>query len=210
MIGEDAPHHGAGTHHDVPAQLGARQDDDAGTEPAPGPDVHRHVGRPLGVHHLVGVLIAVVLVGDVHVRSGVHVVTDLQVEMTDDVTAAADHAAVTDPHHRVGDHALARDHAGRDAHVGSDQRVAPDPDPLLPEDGPGRERQAAPVAERTEPVGHHVAGTNGPVAVHPVPAGVDGRVDQAVAAESAPGRHAPRARETIDDGGERPGPIVRS
>ena len=67
--------------------------------------------RPLGVDDLVGVLVAVVLVGDVDVGTGVDVVADLDLEVTDDVAAPADHAPVADAHHRVGDHLLAGHHA---------------------------------------------------------------------------------------------------
>jgi hypothetical protein len=103
------------------------------------------------VDDLARILVAMVLIGDVDVGAGMDVVSDLHVEVADDVTAAADHAPITDPDHRIGDHALARHHACRNAHVGTDQRVLPDGDPLLPEDRSGREGQTAPFTECAEP-----------------------------------------------------------
>jgi hypothetical protein len=41
------------------------------------------------VDDLVGILVAVVLIGDVDVGAGVDVVTDLDIEVADDVAAAA-------------------------------------------------------------------------------------------------------------------------
>jgi hypothetical protein len=64
------------------------------------------------VDDLVGILVTVVLIGDVDVGAGVDVVTDLDVEVADDVTASADHAAVADADHRIGDHVLVGHHAG--------------------------------------------------------------------------------------------------
>jgi hypothetical protein len=124
--------------------------------------------------HVVGVLVPVVLVGDVDVGTGVDVVTDVDLVVADDVAPPSDHAPVTDADHRVGDHGLPRDHAGRDAHVGSDQGVAADGDPPLAEDGPRREGQAAAGAERAEAGPEPVVGTDGAVPGQPVPAGVDG------------------------------------
>ena len=60
---------------------------------------------------LVGILVAVVLIGDVDVGAGVDVITDLDIEVADDVAAAADHAAVADADHRIGDHVLVGHHA---------------------------------------------------------------------------------------------------
>jgi hypothetical protein len=121
----------------------------------------------------------VVLIGDVDVGAGVDVVADLEIEVTDDMAAAPDHAPVADAHHRIGDHALPRHHPGRDAHMGADQRVPTDPDPLFAEDGPGRKGQAAPIAECTEPIGQHVTGADSSMRGQPVPAGMDGGIDPA-------------------------------
>ena len=57
--------------------------------------------------------VAVVLVGDVDVRAGEHVVPDHQRVMRDDVAAPADHAAVPDPQHRHRAEVLAGHHPGR-------------------------------------------------------------------------------------------------
>ena len=131
--------------------------------------------------HLVGVLIAVVLIGDVDVGTGLDVAADVDGEVTDDVAPAADHGAIADADHRVGDHLLSRDHAGRQADVGTDQAVLADVDPLLAEDGSRREGQAAAAAERAELVGQGVARTSGSVADHPVPSPMDQGVEEAVA-----------------------------
>ncbi len=203
-------HHGAGRHHHVATEFGAGQDDHTGAEPAAVADDHRDVVGPLDVDDLVGVLVAVVLVGDVHVGAGLDVAADVDLEVADDVAPPADHGAVADPHHRVGHHRLPRDHAGRQAHVGADQGVLADPDPLLTEDGPGREGQAAALAERTEAVGQTVAGTGGAVADDPVPPGVDERVEPPVAESSeVAGGRAPRVRRppeatrTVSGGADR-------
>jgi hypothetical protein len=124
--------------------------------------------------------VAMVLVRDVDVRSGVHVVPDLEVEVSDDVAATADHAAVTDPHHRVRDHLLARNHPGRDADVGADQRVLADSDPTLAEDCTDREGQTAALPEEAEPAGQPVTGTHCAVSCDPLPGEVDESVDGAV------------------------------
>jgi hypothetical protein len=176
MVGKGAPHDGAGTHHHVPTQAASRKDHHPGTQPAAGADADRVVTRPLEVDGFVGVLVAVVLVGDVHVGTGVDVVADVDLEVADDVAAASDHAAIADTHHRIGDHRLSRHHPGRDAHVRADQGVLAEVDPPLAEDRTGREGQAAPRTEGSEPVGQPVVGASGPVAGHPVPAGMDGGI----------------------------------
>jgi hypothetical protein len=106
---------------------------------------------PLGVDDLVGIGVAVVLVGDVHVWPGMDVIADVDLKVSDDVAVPSDHAPVADPHHGIGDHLLAGHHAGRDAHVGADQGVPSDMDPPLAEHRPGWEGQAAPAPEGTEP-----------------------------------------------------------
>jgi len=129
------------------------------------------------VNHLVGILVAVVLVGDVDVGTGVDVVPHLDLEVAHDVAAPPDHAPVTDADHRIGDHLLARDHAGRDAHVGSDQGVTTDVDPPLTEDGPGGKGQAAAGSEGPEPGCQPVAGSDGAVCRRPGPHGIDQRAE---------------------------------
>lgn len=112
MIRKGAPHHRTGADDDVLPERRARKDDDTGTDPTSRADDHRVVAGPLGVHDLLRILIAVVLVGDVDVGARVHVVTDVHLEVADDVAPSADHAAVTNSHDRIGDHLLARHHAG--------------------------------------------------------------------------------------------------
>jgi hypothetical protein len=129
------------------------------------------------VDDLVGVLVPVVLVGDVDVGTGVDVVPDLHVEVADDVTPPADHAPVADTDDRIGDHLLPRHHPGRNAHVGPDEGVGPDGYPLLAEGRSGRKGQTTSRAEASEPPGRGVAGTGGPVFGQPAPTGVNGGID---------------------------------
>jgi hypothetical protein len=121
----------------------------------------------------VGILVAVVLVGDVDVRAGMDVVADLHLEVADDVAPPPDHAPITDTHHRVGDHVLTRDHAGRDAHVGTDQGVPTHSDPTLTEDRPGGEGEAAASTKPAESGSQAIVGPGRSVAGHPVPSAVD-------------------------------------
>ncbi len=203
VVGEGAAYDRPGPHHDVPAQHGAGQDHDTGPEPAAVADDDRHVVGPLHVDHLVGVLVTVVLIGDVDVRTGLHVTADLDREVTHDVAAPADHGAVTDPDDGVGHHLLARHHAGGQAHVRADEGVLTDADPLLAEDGARRERQAAAPAEGAEPVGQPVTRSGGAVAGHPVPTGVDDRVEEAVpTGTQVPRRVGHRTRRDRRPGGD--------
>jgi hypothetical protein len=112
MVGKGAPHYRSGTHDHVLAERGARKDGHAGTDPTTTADDHRDVVGPLGVHDFVRILIAMVLVGDVDVRARVDIITDVHLEVTDDVAPPSDHAAVADSHDGIGDHVLARHHAG--------------------------------------------------------------------------------------------------
>ncbi len=186
MIGKSASHHRSGTDDHVLPELGSREDDHAGAEPTTAADDHRDVAGPLGVHHLVGILIAVVLVGDVDVRARVDVITDVHLEVADDVAPPPDHAAVADPHHGIGDHVLARHHAGRDADIGSDQRVPSQVDPAFTEDGPRWEGQAAAGAEAPEAGGQAIVRPGGAVPGRPLPAGMDESVEPP--ATVSPGR----------------------
>jgi hypothetical protein len=139
------------------------------------------------MHDLTRIGVAVVLVGDVDVGTGVHVVADLEVEMTDDVAAPTDHAAVADADDGIGDHPLSRDHAGGDAHVRPDQGVLPDADPALAEDGAGREREAGPRSEGAEPAGQVVAGAHRSLPTDRFPDGVHQAVGQPVTETWPPG-----------------------
>lgn len=178
MVGEGATDDGAGAHHHVPSETRPRQNHDAGAEPTPVTDVHGDIIRPLGVHHSIGVRIPVVLVGDIDVWPSVDVVTDLEVEVADDVATPADHAAITDAHHRIGDHLLPRNHPRRDAHIRTHQRVSTNADPALTEDGAGRKGQAAARPKGPEPAGELVAGPDRTVLAHPSPGAVDETVDR--------------------------------
>ncbi len=192
VVGEVAADHRTGTDHHVAAEGGPREDHDPGPDPAPVADPDRDVVRPLRVHDLVGVLVAMVLVGDVDVRAGVDVVADLDREVTHDVAAPADHAAVADPDHRVGDHLLARHHPCREAHVRPHQGVAPDVDPPLAEERTLRKGQTAALAEGSESPCRHVARADGTVAGHPLPGGVHQPVGQTVAPTGATPGHRSR------------------
>jgi CheY-like chemotaxis protein len=63
-VGDHAPDHRAGRDHHVPADLRAGQDDRAGAEPRAAADADRAVHRELAADRDVGVLVAVVLVGE--------------------------------------------------------------------------------------------------------------------------------------------------
>ncbi len=147
------------------------------------------------MHNLVRVLVAVVLVGDVHVGPGVDVVSDLQLEVADNVAAAADHAPVADTHDGVGDHLLSGHHAGGDAHMGSDQGVATQVYPLLAEECPRRKGETGAGAEGAEPGGHTVTGSDGASPGRPAPSGVDQRTEPAAAHGTIGGRE-PRVPRT--------------
>ena len=97
------------------------------------------------------VLVAVVLVGDVHVVARPDVVADLDRQVADDAAPLADEAAVADRDHRVAHRDLTGDHPGRQAHVRADQRALPDVDVLLVEDRDRREADDAALAEPAEP-----------------------------------------------------------
>ena len=133
-----------------------------GPQPAPRADPHRRLGRPLPADRLHRILVAVVLVGDVDVGTGLDVVTDLDLPMPDDVRAPPDEAAAADGHHRVGRHHLAGRHPGREAGVGPDHRLVPDLDVVLVVDGPLGEEDAGaadPSARTDDP-----RGSSGPMA----------------------------------------------
>jgi hypothetical protein len=180
VVGERATDDGTRAHDHVPSETSPRKDDHPGSEPAPVADAHGNVARPLGVHHGIGIRVAVVLIGHVDVGAGVHVVTDLEVEVPHDVAPPADHAPVADADDRIGDHLLAGHHAGGDAHVRTDQRVRTDADPALAEDGARREGQTAALPEGPEPSGEMIAGPDRPLPADPSPGEVDETVHRAV------------------------------
>jgi hypothetical protein len=143
VIGERTPHDGSGAHHDVPSEHRPREYHHTGSQPTAAADPYRDIAWPLGMHNLVRILIAMVLIGDVHVGSGVDIVADLHLEMPDDMTAPTDHASITDPHHRIGHHRLPRHHAGRNARVRADESVGTYLYPAFAEHRPWRECEAA-------------------------------------------------------------------
>ena len=69
------------------------------------------------------VLVAVVLVGDVHVVAGPHVVVDLDRQVADDPAAPTDQAAVADAHDGIGDALLTGHHPGRQRDLRPDHRA---------------------------------------------------------------------------------------
>jgi hypothetical protein len=100
VVGEVAPHDGAGADHRVPAEARARQDDRAGAQPRARADLDGVLGGPLPPDRGVGIGVDVVLVGHVAVRSGDHVVADDDRAVGDEVAPAPDEAALADPQHR--------------------------------------------------------------------------------------------------------------
>ncbi len=103
--------------------------------PEPRPVADRHGTLR---HHLLGdrqvrVGVAVVLIGDVDVVTGPHVVADHDLQVADDATPLADQASVTDRDHRIAHHLLARHHARRQGDLRSEHRALADVDVLLVE-----------------------------------------------------------------------------
>ena len=96
------------------------------------------------------VLVAVVLIGDVDVVAGPHVVADVDAEVADDATALADQASIADAHDRIGEARLARHHAGRERDLRADHRALADVDVPLVEDGVVREADDAARTEAAE------------------------------------------------------------
>jgi hypothetical protein len=92
----------------------------------------------------------VVLVGDVDIRPGPDIVADLDVLVSHDVAAPADHAAVADAQDRVRAKVVPGQHPGRHRDLLGDQRVRADRDPLFAEDRPEREGHDRPGSEFAE------------------------------------------------------------
>ena len=183
---------------------GARQHDRPGAQPAAGPDLHRGVVRHLPPDGLVQVLVAVVLVGDVDVRAGEHVVPDDQRLVGHEVTAPADHAAVPDAQHGDGAEILAGNHPGRQGHQGADQRTRADRDRPLAEHRPGREGRHRSGAERGEPPAgrgvrrDHPGALGGlPAPVHQPPAELLHGLAWAASWPQAPSISRPRVSRTV-------------
>ena len=92
-----------------------------------------------------------VLVGDVDVVAGPHVVADLDRQVADDAAPPADQAAVADAHDRVGDALLARAPCPADSDTCGPMIVpGADADVALVDERRRREADHAAVAERTE------------------------------------------------------------
>lgn len=178
MVGECASDHGPGSNHDVPTQFRPRQDDHTGAQPTTIANANWDVLRPLGVDDLIGIFVPMVLIGDVDVRPGVHIVADLHAKVTDDVAASADHAPVTDSYHRISDHPLPWHHPSRQADPGANEGVVADLNPPLAELGSGRERNTATSAEAAEPSRPPVLGSQGTLPGDPAPTCVSRPVEQ--------------------------------
>ena len=140
--------HRAGGHHHVPPDAGAGKHDDTSAEPAPGSDRNRTVAGPLPPDRRVRVGVPMVLVGDVHIWAGEHIVADHDRVMRHDVAAAADDAPVADPQQRVLPQVLAGNHARAESDLGADHGAGAQRDPALPIQGTRRE---ADHRARTEP-----------------------------------------------------------
>ena len=168
-VGHRAANHRTGRDHHVAADARARQHDRASPEPAARADADGGVHRHLPADRDVRVRVPVVLVGDVDVRAGEHVVPDHQRVVRDDVTAPADHATVPDLQHRHQAEVLARHHPGRQGHEGADERVLADRDPAFPEDRTGREGRHRAAAERGEPLPGRGIGSHCPGPLHRLP-----------------------------------------
>jgi hypothetical protein len=76
LVGNLYADHRADRDHHVAANLGAGQDNRTRPQPRAGADAHQTVDRELASDRGAGVFVAVVLVGDVDVGAGPHVVAD--------------------------------------------------------------------------------------------------------------------------------------
>ena len=115
--------------------------------------------RPIGCD---GVLVGVVLVGDVDVGAGLDVVTDDDLPVADDVRPPPDEAAAADGHDRVGRHLLAGRHPAVIDAPGPDDRLGADVDEVLVVDGALGEQQARPRPHPPEAPAPGVAGPDRP------------------------------------------------
>ena len=107
----DAGHDRARRDHHVLADARAGQHDRAVPEPAATADRDRLVLPHLRPDRQVEILVAVVLVGDVHVVTGPDVVADLDAFVADDPDPLAERAPVADRDHRIAPEAGLRRHA---------------------------------------------------------------------------------------------------
>ena len=100
---------------------------------------------------LVGILVAVVLIGDVDIRPGEDIVPDQDRVVRDYVAAAPDHAAIPHPHHRVRPEVMAGHHACAQGDLGRDHGLVADVYPALAKHRSGRECHQGARAEGGEP-----------------------------------------------------------
>ena len=123
VVGQLPAHDAARAHHHVAADAGAGQHDHAVAEPRAGADRHRRLGLVLHRDRALGVVVAVVHVGDVDVVAGPHVVADLDRQVPDDAAAGADQAAIADGDDAGRQVGLVQHPAGRQRDAGVDHRA---------------------------------------------------------------------------------------
>ena len=147
---ELAAHDGPGRHDGVIPERRPGQDDHVGPEPAARTDRDRGDRRRLPADRLVGVLVGVVLVGDVDVGTGLDLVAQLDGPVPDQVRAATDDAAAPDLDDRRCQHRLAGPDPRGQADVGADQRLIADRQVSLVVDDPLGRQQRRSAPEVTE------------------------------------------------------------
>ncbi len=169
-----AANDGTGGDGDVPADVGAREHDHARRQPAAGADADRGLGDPLLSDGKVDVVVAMVVVGDVHVGSGGDVVLDDDAQATVDRASPPDVAPIADGDdgRPVRGEALLRETGGK-ADMRSYEGGLAHRDPSLVDDCPGGKRETAAGAELSIPSAPLVVGRNGPDGRHPGPRSMD-------------------------------------
>lgn len=103
-----------------------------------------------------------VLIGDVDVVPGPHVIADPYLQVTDNAASLADQAAVTDGDHGIGDHRLAWHHARRQRDLRTEQRSLADVDELLVEERVRREANHTVAPESPESLASPSVRPDGP------------------------------------------------
>ena len=76
-----------------------------------------------------------VLVGDVYVMTGPHIVTDIDSQMTNYAATTANQATIANTYNRVGQALLPRQHPSRKRHILADHRVISNVYVVLVENG---------------------------------------------------------------------------
>src|SRR5262245_11799025 len=92
-----------------------------------------------------------VLIGYIHIRSGVDVIADIDRVVADDVAPATDHAAIADPQDRIRAKVVAGHHPRADRDLLGDYGLVSDLDPAFSVYGAGRKRDHRVLAESGEP-----------------------------------------------------------